>query len=161
MHTISGAIRVRRPVEVVFDYVADTRNEPSYNPSMRSVELLTPEPVGAGSRFKAVMGGLPGMALPMEVTVTEFDRPRRLGSSTWSTHMQTSGTLTFTPDGDDATLMRWEWDVRAARLLRLVGPAVSWLGARMERRIWTAMKERLEADGGSGAGTGPPADHPV
>ena len=35
---IKGQIVIDRPVEEVFDFVADERNEPRYNPRMRRVE---------------------------------------------------------------------------------------------------------------------------
>jgi hypothetical protein len=34
MARVSGEIRIERPVEEVFDFVADQRNEPIYNPRM-------------------------------------------------------------------------------------------------------------------------------
>jgi hypothetical protein len=40
MANIEGNILIGRPVEDVFDFVADSRNEPSYNPAMTSIELL-------------------------------------------------------------------------------------------------------------------------
>ena len=38
MAKITGEITIRRPVEVVFDYVADQTNEPDYNPTMVRAE---------------------------------------------------------------------------------------------------------------------------
>lgn len=35
---IEGEITIARPVEVVFDFVADATNEPRYNPSMVRAE---------------------------------------------------------------------------------------------------------------------------
>lgn len=142
MVTIRGEERIRCPVEVVFDCVADSRNEPSYNTSMTSCELLTPEPIGKGSRFRAVMRG----RMPMEVTLTAFERPRRLGSRTTSPQMETSGTITFSPDGA-ATTMRWDWQVRSKGWLRLLGPLFGPAGRRMERQIWASLREQLEAEG--------------
>jgi hypothetical protein len=49
---IEGEILIRRPVGVVFDFAADERNEPRYR-QMTSAELLTPEPIGNGSRSHA------------------------------------------------------------------------------------------------------------
>lgn len=48
MARIEGEIVIGRPVGEVFDFVADSRNEPSFNPAMTSVELLTPLPIGRG-----------------------------------------------------------------------------------------------------------------
>lgn len=41
MARVEGEIVIRRPVDEVFDFVADERNEPRYNPKMRGVELVT------------------------------------------------------------------------------------------------------------------------
>jgi hypothetical protein len=48
MARIEGAIVIGRPVDVVFDYVADQSNEPQYNPHMVRAEKITPGPVGKG-----------------------------------------------------------------------------------------------------------------
>jgi len=48
-----GEILIDLPAEEVFDFVADSRNEPSFNPAMAGVELLTPLPIGRGTRFRA------------------------------------------------------------------------------------------------------------
>lgn len=128
-------------MERVFDTVADSRNEPSFNPAMTAVELLTPEPIGLGTRFQARMGK---RGMDMLVELTEFDRPHRLGSLTTSSMMETSGTLTFSTQ-TDATLMVWDWKVRPQGWFRALGPLVGPLGRRMERKIWTGLKRQLEA----------------
>ena len=43
----------RRPPEAVFDFVADERNEPRFNPQMLRAEQLSPGPIGLGTRFRA------------------------------------------------------------------------------------------------------------
>jgi hypothetical protein len=42
MTRIDGEIVIDRPVDVVFDYVADQSNEPQYNPRMVRAEKITP-----------------------------------------------------------------------------------------------------------------------
>jgi polyketide cyclase/dehydrase/lipid transport protein len=129
MARISGRIRIAAPVERVFDTAADSRNEPSFNPAMTGVELLTPLPIGLGTRFRARMGKAGGEML---VELTEFERPHRLSSRTASSMMETTGGLTFAAEG---------W-------MQMLGPLVAALGGRMERRIWTGLKHQLE-DAGS------------
>ncbi len=104
------------------------------------MELLTPLPIGLGTRFRARMGRA---GKQMLVELTEFDRPHRLGSRTTSSMMQTSGTLTFAADGD-GTVMSWDWQVHPKGWMRMPGPLSGPLGGRMERRIWTSMKRYLE-----------------
>ncbi len=142
MAHITGHIRIAAPVGQVFDTVADSRNEPSFNPAMTGVELLTPPPVGPGTRFRARLGKA---GMEMLIELTGFDRPHRLGSRTTSPVMETSGTLTFAADGED-TVMRWDWQVRLKGRMRVLGPLFGPLGSRMERRIWTGLKHQLEGD---------------
>ncbi len=107
---ISGEIVINRPPEVVFDVVADERNEPKYNPQMLRADLITPEPIGVGTQFRAETVTM-GRKSEMVIEFTAFDRPRRLASATHMAPMEIEGALTFesVPDG---TLMRWTWDLR-------------------------------------------------
>jgi len=50
MAKIEGEIVISRPVDVVFDYVADQSHEPQYNPHMVRAEKITAGPVGKGTR---------------------------------------------------------------------------------------------------------------
>jgi len=123
---ITGHVRIAAPAEQVFDTVADTRNEPSFNPAMTGVELLTALPIGLGTRFRTRMGRA---GTQMLVELTEFDRPHRLGSRTTSSMMETSGALTFAADGD-GTVMSWDWQVHPKGWMRMLGPLSGPLGGR-------------------------------
>jgi len=138
---IAGEVHIDAPIGTVFDVVADSRNEPSFNPAMTRVELLTPEPIGTGTRFRAYMGKA---ALPMLVELTGVERPHLLASRTTSSLMETSGTLSFT-ETDGGTTMRWDWQVRAKGWHRLLSPVFGLVGSRMEQRIWTGLKHYVEA----------------
>ena len=50
---IHGEIIINRPLEEVFDVVADTSREPRYNPRMHHAEQITNGPIGVGTRFHA------------------------------------------------------------------------------------------------------------
>jgi carbon monoxide dehydrogenase subunit G len=143
MARIEGEIMINRPVEEVFDFVADVRNEPRYNPRMVRAEMLTPEPVGLGSRFRAEMRTKPR---PMEMTTefTGYERPRRLALTSHLSTMEVRGGLTFDPVAG-GTRMRWSWDVAPRGLLKLATPVVARIGVRQERASWTGLKRLLEA----------------
>ena len=142
MAHIKGRLSIAAPIETVFDTVADTRNEPSYNPAMTSVELLTPEPIGVGTRFQALMGE---QEFEMLVDVTEYERPHRYGVETTSFILETSGTITFRQDGT-STIMAWDWTVHPKGWLRALGPLFGPLARGMERKIWKSMKAMLERE---------------
>lgn len=142
MVEIVGDILIHRPVDEVFDFVADARNEPTYNPQMLRSELVTAGPIGVGTRFAEVHRGL-RRPVPFVVELTEFERPRRLGSTTRMPVAQVEGALTFEAVGG-ATRLRWAWQVRPSGLWRLAAPVARALGARQERACWQGLKRYLE-----------------
>jgi hypothetical protein len=81
--------------------------------------------------------------MDMLVELTEFERPHRLGSHTTSSMMETEGVITFAVDGD-RTVMAWSWRVQPRGWLRALGPLLGPIGGRMERKIWTGLKDELE-----------------
>ncbi len=144
MPHVSGEIVIARPVDVVFDVVADERNEPRYNPAMRHAEKLTDGPVGAGTRFHAVHAAR-GQPMEMTVELTEYEPPRRVGSTTTTSWATIRGAVTFEPL-DGATRMRWDWDVHPKGFAKLLTPVVGLVGRRQERACWTGLKRYLESD---------------
>ena len=153
MALVEGEIVIERPVTEVFDLVADERNEPRFNPRMIRVELLSPEPIGAGSRFLAE-SRMMGRAFEVMVEYTVFERPRHLGSRSRSTPkgrggrpLLIEGSLTFEPV-PEGTRMRWSWQVETPGALRLIAPLLEWMGRRQEQEGL----DLLEAASGAAAG---------
>jgi uncharacterized membrane protein len=151
MAKISGEILINRPVQQVFDFVADQRNEPIYNPQMLRSEKITDGPIGIGTRFRATARS-GRRVVEMLIEVTEYDRARRFGSRTTMPSVDISGGLTFAPV-HGASRMSWSWRVRPSGPLRLLSPLVARLGRRQEQRIWTGLKNHLEGSGSAGAST--------
>jgi uncharacterized protein YndB with AHSA1/START domain len=141
---VVGEIVINRPVEQVFDFVADERNEPQFNPKVRTVEKVTPGPVGKGTRFRTQVKARRRTA-EMSVELTAYDRPRRLTSVSALSNMEIEGTLTFDPV-PEGTRMRWSWDLAPRGTLRLATPVIGLIGRRQERTIWTSLKHLLERD---------------
>ena len=143
MAHIEGDIVIERPVDEVFDFVADERNEPRYNPRMLSAEKVTDGPIGEGTQFRAETATRRGSA-EMAIEITRYERPSRLESSTRLSNMDIAGALTFDPV-PEGTRMQWVWDVRPRGVLKLMGPFISRMGERQERIVWTSLKRVLEA----------------
>lgn len=152
MTKVNGEILIERPVDEVFDFVADERNEPLYNPRMLSVEAASDQPAGPGSRFDAVLRS-GRRSMPLRIEFTEFSRPKRIESVAHSPMMTTTGGLHFEPVAG-GTRMSWSWEVRPRGTLRLMPALVRVIGRREERRIWTQLKHLLEAEPAPGRARG-------
>jgi uncharacterized protein YndB with AHSA1/START domain len=144
MVRIEGEIVIARSVEEVFDFVADDRNEPRYNPRMRRAKLISDEPIGVGTRFRAEVVSM-GRTVDLVIEVTGYERPHRLVSTTHMSSMNIEGTLTFDPV-PGGTLMEWSWNVEPLGILKAMGPLVARMGRRQEQTIWTGLKHVLEED---------------
>jgi hypothetical protein len=143
MVRVEGTTLVERPVDEVFDFVADERNEPRYNPRMVSVSKLTPGAVRVGTRWAAVMEAPRGRLLDLDVEVTEYDRPHVLGTASRMGGTAVVGRVTFEPD-PAGTRLTWSWDVRPQGLMRLAGPLLAGVGRRQEAETWAGLKRHLE-----------------
>ena len=143
MARIDGEIVIDRPVDVVFDYVADQSNEPQYNPQMVRAEKITAGPVGAGTKFRSAVASR-GRTAEMLIEITGYDRLHRLASATTMQQADIMYTLTFEPAGS-GTRMRWSGQVRPKGAFKLLGPLIAWVGRHQEQRIWASLKLHLEA----------------
>jgi len=139
---IHGEVVIRRPVEEVFDFAVDARNEPRYNHHMLRAEKITSGPVGAGTQFRAEIDSM-GHTIPMVTDITACERPRRYTSSTHMSFMDTFGTVTFEPV-PGGTRLRWSWVVEPRGAFRFVAPLFAPLGRRQEYGNWAGLKRLLE-----------------
>jgi len=142
MVRIEGEIVIDRPVEEVFDVVADERNEPRFNPRMRRAEKISGGAIGVGTRFRAEVVSM-GRPIEMVIEYTGYERSRRLSSTTHMSSMDIHYTVTFesVPEG---TRMRWSGDVEPRGILKVMSPVVARMGRRQEQAIWSGLKHLLE-----------------
>jgi hypothetical protein len=124
------------PVERVFDFLADVRNERRWNPDALAIELLTPEPVGPGARFRGEFRGLG----PMTIRIAGYERPRRLAIAGEASRLAMD--VSYELSGDDrSTAVTMVGDVRPRGALRAMAPLV---GAVMKREL-ASRPERLRS----------------
>ncbi len=143
MARVQGEIIIGRPVEEVFDFVADEGNEPRYNPRMVLAERISGAAIGVGTRYRAELKTVGG-PMPLIIEFTGYDRPHRLASLSRSSMMEAEGALTFEPV-PGGTRMCWLWEVRPRGAMRVMAPLVGLIGRRQERSIWTGLKRLLES----------------
>ena len=84
-----------------------------------------------------------GRTVEMLIACTGYDRPTLFATTTTMAQADISYTLRFEPV-DASTRMRWAGQVRPKGGFRLLGPLITWIGRRQERRIWASLKAHLE-----------------
>jgi uncharacterized protein YndB with AHSA1/START domain len=142
MVQISGEIVIARPIEEVFELLADARNEPLYNPRIRKAEKISPGPIGPGTRFEQTARAI-GRTGQMMIEITEYVPPRRLSLSTRSSVMRVHGTDTF-ESLVGGTRVRYSWDMHLTGLAMLLTPIFAVFGRRLEWGVWESIKSFLE-----------------
>jgi len=143
MTKIAGVTRFTRPVEEVFDFLSDPRNEPRYNPLILGARKTTAGAIGRGTRFVQQAKSF-GRVGDVDIELVEYRRPEHLGFAIRSAGMNVRGDLAFDPEASGCRVA-WTWDFRPRGALRLLGPLMGFAGRRLERRVWEQMKRYVDA----------------
>jgi hypothetical protein len=143
MSRIEGETVIDRPVEEVFDFVADERNR--YDPRIQRAEKLTDGPIGRGTRFRSETKSA-GRTVGLVVEITEYERPCRLATSAETSSMTIRSTLDFdrVPEG---TRVRWSSELEPRGALRIVKPILAPIVRRQAESIYAHLKGVLESGG--------------
>jgi diacylglycerol O-acyltransferase / wax synthase len=149
---VENAIDIAAPAEEIFDVIVDVRNEPRWNPQMLRAQMITPEPVAAGTTFRVTFGRRVGEAL---IELMKIDRPR-----SW-TAISRSRALDAESDGqiDDISsgcrvILRTQ--LHPHGILRLLAPALSWWMHRALDKDLRRVKTLLEDERSTIPRTGTP-----
>jgi uncharacterized protein YndB with AHSA1/START domain len=137
-----GNVDIARPVEEVFDYLADARNEPAWLPGAERVEKLTDGPVGLGTRFR----GRYARAGEVELELVAYERPARVTFRASSRIVEFDDAVELSARGD-ATELRAVMLARPRGVMRLFEPLMARTMRRQFAANWAFLRDRLEADG--------------
>jgi uncharacterized membrane protein len=72
-----AVVEVDRPVEEVFAYLADGRNDPQFSPRVLKIERIPETPTAVGTVFKSTVKDA-GMKSAREFRITELEAPVRI-----------------------------------------------------------------------------------
>ena len=120
---IRKELEIARPLEDVFDYVADPRNETRWHPGVRSIEKTSAGPIGVGTVFR---GEYKGSGV-MDFSLVEYDRPRHVRFKGGNRKVSIDATIDFHEhDGHTHGAFDLELRPRGAftLVLPLLGPVI-------------------------------------
>jgi carbon monoxide dehydrogenase subunit G len=68
---------IDRPIEEVFDFLADGTNDPKFSPRVQQIEKVPDGPTAVGTLFRSTVKDA-GMTTRREFRISEFEAPRKL-----------------------------------------------------------------------------------
>jgi uncharacterized protein YndB with AHSA1/START domain len=136
---------VRRPVQEVFDYLADGTHNRDWRSGVLEISR-TSDADGAGATYRQVLAGPAGRRIDGDYRITVFDPPRRLGFQVIAGPARPTGSFELTRRDDDTTEVRFGLDVRPRGVMALMTPMIA---AQMRKEVAALdrVKEILEAGG--------------
>jgi uncharacterized protein YndB with AHSA1/START domain len=96
-----ATVKIDRPIEGVFDFLADGENDPKFSPRVLEIRKTTDGPPGVGTVYASTVKDA-GMKTKREFELTEFERPARIRWAERSKNLITAseGGYDLAPDGD-------------------------------------------------------------
>ncbi|MFF7736533.1 SRPBCC family protein [Streptomyces sp. NPDC007984] len=85
-----ATVEIDRPVEAVFDYLADGRNDPQFSPRVLHIERVPDGPTAVGTVFRSSVKDA-GMKTAREFRITDLEAPVRIRWAEVSKNSVTAG----------------------------------------------------------------------
>jgi len=136
-------VRIDCPVDEVFAYVAEPRNEQRYHRELVEVIRDGNGAYRIGERFQWVIKMLGASTYGMEVTGLEPERLIQLTTVEGKGRMKPVVTMTFQPDGD-GTLFARRIQFEPAGFLRIAAPLLKRIPNDPNAKTAQALKRVLE-----------------
>ncbi len=140
---VDATIDINRPVEEVFAYVTDTRNQPEWSSSVLEASLEGSGPIGVGSRMKSVAKFL-GRKIDVTAEVTEYDPNRKFSARSLSGPFKGESEFRFETT-DQGTRLRLLAEGETGGLFKLADPVLSAIAQRTIQTDLHTLKDLLEA----------------
>ena len=139
-----GHVTSPRPIEDVFDYLADFSNVRDWDPSAVESRALNGGGVAEGSRY-AVISRFLGREVPITYEVTEIERPARVALLGENDSVVSLDTMSFRERPDGGTEVTYDADLQLQGARRLLDPVVGLFFRRLCERARVRMEEVLGA----------------
>jgi carbon monoxide dehydrogenase subunit G len=133
-------IEIDAPIEQVFDYVADARNETAWLPGAQTVEKTSNGPIELGTRFD----GTYARAGRVSLEIVDFKRPNRVTFRARSRIVDFDDLIELS-EADGATRLTARMSAQPRGLMRLATPLMARTMRQQFEANWAQLKRALEA----------------
>ena len=144
MAHFTTTIDTRLSCEQAFAYLADFSNTSEWDPTVSRAQMLTPGPIGEGTRFEVVLP-IGRRALRFEYAITRYEPHRRVILEATTNHLRSVDTIELEPTADGCRV-RYDADLRPLGLAYLfdlpIHLAFQVSGARSARGLARALASR-------------------
>lgn len=135
-----NSVVIERPINDVFEYLADGANNLYWRSGVREIERVTAE-TGRGAVYRQVLAGPGGRRIRGDYRVTVHDAPHALGFAVIAGPARPTGRFTLTEEGPGRTGVTFALDLRPTGLARLMGGMIA-----RQMRAEVAQLEHLKAN---------------
>jgi hypothetical protein len=137
-----ATVVIDRPIETVFAFVADGRNDPKFSPRVQEIEQTPDGPPGVGTVYKSTVKDA-GMTTKREFELTEFAAPSKIRWAERSKNIVTAreGGYDLAPAGENATKLTIYNELEGHGFGKLIAP----LALRAARKDADAFANRIKA----------------
>lgn len=94
-----GSIIIDRPVNTVFNFIADGSNNPLWRLSVTNIQRIPDKPLGLGAVFKQGLKG-PGGRIDGDYEIVEYQPDQLIRFQVIAGPARPTGTYTFESNGD-------------------------------------------------------------
>jgi len=143
MPTFESSIEIRRPVEAVFAFVADRRNGPQWQGTMKEIQVTPDGPPTVGTRSTQVVSFL-GLKLEAKDEVTALEPNRSISFKSTSGPASMEATWRFEATGE-GTRLSGTYRVESGGLFKVAGPLFASQGQKQMAADFQRLKDVLEA----------------
>jgi uncharacterized protein YndB with AHSA1/START domain len=135
-----SAVTIDRPIQQVFDYIADGTNNPDWRAGVLEIERTSADE-GVGATYRQVLQGPGGRRIAGDYRVTTFLPPNRLEFAVIAGPAKPTGLFDLTEEGPDRTKLTFSLELRPIGIMRLMSGVIA-----KQMRTEVAQIERLKAN---------------
>ena len=146
MIRLENSIVINKPVEEVFEYMANSENNPQWQSSAQEVVKTSDGPIGVGTTYSSV-SQLLGKRLESVVEYTAYEPNKTVAGKVTSGPIPFQFETTFEPAAEGGTKVTSSGRGDAGGFFKLAEPLVARMLKRQTETNTANLKDLLEAQG--------------